>query len=441
MSRCVWSLSPAGVTSTSIIQSYADMPPESGDPHAEAQAGLEREDLYFAITSRTTVARRQLYELAGLIELAASVGYVDLGEWDGLTAFAAALEGFEQAEASRQAYPTDLALVRELRGRLERQDYRAASIDDDFFYAFASYLQLSNIIRRDLRLSWFLFNTERWSSYGSNSDLAFLGTPAHFSEALATGAIKGIPAYDLMNGLVALDCFRWFTEILNRTSRDQKIADKFIRHARWSHRIEQVKKRIGVWAVRIREWDELAGEPDDLMAPDVELRRALRPSAYDLAHLGLAERSAPPASSYLPVGLPSLREVLEQTERLLAEGRKGAAKKALRAALERFDQYFERHAGIEDWISDRPAQMVELARRLAALGDTDAAAVVLAKHADRLVDVLGMQSETTRDALAVIAQTPEAAHDHAGELIAKEPEETIIEVEEAQYSPQRDAEA
>jgi hypothetical protein len=435
--------------------------------------GLAQHDFFGSFFRNDYAAHLRFYAFAGLVELAVSVGYVDLEDWVELANFLEALKDFEKREASSNLYSTDLSLIQELLSRVKEKRYRATAIDNNSFYAFASYLQLTNAVHMDARCHSFLWDITRWRK-SSNSDLSFLLSPRHFAEALGTGSIAGIPASELSNGLVTLNYFRWFTEILTRASQDSEISDKFIRHARWSHHAVRVRERVDVWAARISEWDELAGEREDESTHAEQRRSALLPSESDLNRLKLLDRPIIPMvySAGREDQQASAERLLEDIDLLLTEGRKGAAKKRLRLEISRLDYILQQHVekayhwrrrtyADQDWKSDWSTPwasafwIVTFCKKLAELGDVDAAAVFLAKYADYLVANLGPDYAVTKDALALIALSRTEAHSRPGSIVAQSSgallnmrEDSIAEsatteeptIGEQDYLPERDAE-
>jgi hypothetical protein len=153
--------------------------------------GFENLDFATGLAERYASPLR-LYYFAGLLELGVSVGYVDLGAWPDLPRFEAALGDLLERESSQPNH-TDLFLVRELLGRLEKKKYCVGEIDNDGFHVFSSYLHLTSALYRDDRAISFIDSTISWRR-GINDDLAFLISPRHFVAALGSGSISGIPA-------------------------------------------------------------------------------------------------------------------------------------------------------------------------------------------------------------------------------------------------------
>jgi hypothetical protein len=369
--------------------------------------GLENDDFI----ERETLGRREsirFYTFAGLVELAVSVGYVELDGWEELAALEEALKDFDKNESLQILFGVDRTLIRDLIARLESGNHRSAKPDVNLFHAFASYLQLTKNVQTDSRCRAFIVATANWKDYAPNGDLSFLSSPHHFGEALASGTVAGVPASALMDGLVALDYFRWFSEILNRMSRDSEIADKFVRHARWSHHMLQVHRRLDVWAARMCEWQELSADAQGEAAEAKEKRLALRPSESELKRLELAGH----LSFDFTIGLPEIdrsafqRDAREES-RLFAEGRNGAVKQRLLNALDSLDTVLSRSYTYKKdelpVVEELAMEMVDICQDLASLGGNDTAAVILAKYTDYFASTFGPEHAATKRASAVVA--------------------------------------
>ena len=362
----------------------------------------------------------RLYIFAGLLELAVSVGYIDLEGWKELTSLWEALKDFEKRENLIILYTVDLTLIQALLARLEARNYRSATTDNNSFYAFASYLQLTRAVHTDSRCHSFIAATADWEAYKPNSDFSFLLSPRHFSEALADGTVAGIPAPALIDGLVTLDYFRWFTEILSRISRDSELTDRLIRHSRWSHQILKVHQRLDVWAARMGEWDELAADSEREVTEANEKRLELRPSKSELSRLDLSGHFEMFTLLGLPkIELPAFEWDEEESKLLLAEGRKGAVKQRLLCLISLLDPILSRPYSYEK--TDRPVigllatTMVTLCQKLDKLGVTDTAAAILAKYTDYFTSTLGPDHEATTGTFAIVARSRVETQNHPPE--------------------------
>lgn len=275
----------------------------------------------------------------------------------------------------------------------------------------------------------FVWETSSIDPQWPNVDLSFLLSPRHFSQALGNGTVAGIPAAGVRNGLIALDYFRWITEILDRVRHNSNISDKIVRHASWSHHLLRVRERIAMWTSRMGEWVEPASEPGRLADGTEEEWLALRPSQPELQRLDLAtDRSVQVLVGFEPQ--PSLRreeEISAEADQLISEGRNGAAKQVLRAEITKVDRVLResgmaepepeppeaygeapvptvQEAGLREVLTSR---LVHYCTKLAELGDIDAAAVFLVRH--DFAEMFSAEHRDTRSAHALLAQAREAA--------------------------------
>jgi hypothetical protein len=374
----------------------------TSDSHGLADDDFEDPSLD-SITGFHQTEAVQFYTFVGLIELAARAGYVDLAAWEGVPSLPDALKKFEEAEAvSEQA--TDLTLIRGLLSRLELKQNRVTTLDDKAFYAFASYVHLTSAIRKDETCQKFIAETKVHRFVETKqfdtplSDLSFLVSPAHFSEALAVGSVAGVPSLAVKSGLATLRYFQWLTEILVRVEHDSDLRDCLIRHARWSHHILRVRRRLDVWAKRMREWDERRAQED---APplDKAMRDALGPSHDDLKRLGLLKRAGLTIEPE-----QTIIETRPDTERLIAEGRKDAAIQRLCEEAARIDLALQEARARSKPIASGADDLVSVCEQLTQLGVVDAASVFLARHVDVFGDQFDVNKNTTDRALALLAQ-------------------------------------
>lgn len=331
----------------------------------------------------------RLYLFAELLELAVVAGYVDLGEMDERLLLGEALERF-CAEERIEPDANDLTLVLDLLSRLRGlAPMRVAQRDDKAFHAFAAYLCLVDQVRQDSDFHRFVAHSgESWQA---GDDLGFLVSPRHFAEALVKGRIGNLEARDAAGGLRAMDYLVALQDFVQRTAHAGELPDKALRHARWSHRIDVIERRLGLWQERMAEWPgaESELEPGTYFATLTPLRQRLR----DLA-------LTPPAAPVNGLVTPT-------AEQLLALGRPGAAIKSLQGSL--------RYLGHE--LSDRSsarweAKLVaylEAALQLAELGQVDEAAAWLARFEPELADPPNRLSPgDVRRAFAVLGEARRA---------------------------------
>jgi hypothetical protein len=324
------------------------------------------------------------YCFAGLIALAVDARYLDLRDWSLLSRFDLALDRFLELE-SRSDDATDLRDLKEFKdsAAVIRTDHDA--VESDVFYAFAAYLHLTESVRSCEASKKFLALTaEDWHH---ESDLAFLATPGHFAEAMATGKVAGLPAEDAAAGVETLRYFAWLTEILARFP--QKLQDKVIRHARWSHHVLRVRWRLGLWVERMQEWEEEAGI--DITETGEFFEEMLRPSRADLQRLELLERAGgtlkKPGGEIVQVSRQVHGFKDETTERFLAEGRVGAALRILRAEAQRQSNGLrnQRAQGArEEFARSLIATCLDIERA----GDRSTATVLLASHIESIIPLL-----------------------------------------------------
>ncbi|MCK1705217.1 hypothetical protein IVA86_28380 [Bradyrhizobium sp. 146] len=350
------------------------------------------------------------YSFAGLIELAVSAGYVNLGSWVDLNPFTEALVRFEEREGSSDN-ATDLTLVRTLKLRLDQKNYRVAKLDEKLFYAFASYLHLTREIYSDWSVQHFITGTVVWiDRQSSNSDLSFLLSPHLFAEALATGTVAGISRPAAKLGLKALLYFERFTDILRRIDHDRAFQRDLIRHARWSHLLLRVSKRLDVWDERMVQWDELAtGRIEEHFPSEGGRLLLLRPTQRDLEDLGLPKRPQLPSTESVQPEY-STAVVMAETDKFLAEGRTGAARIRLKSEAEAISRRLvslsvagpEAERQTPEWQRLATA-LISVCTKLATLGSVKVAAVILAPYIGNLVNRFGPNDATTKRALNIMS--------------------------------------
>jgi hypothetical protein len=441
IARCVTSdLSNVEGTDSSIVDEYLQSPPLG-------QYSDLRIDDFIDERSSSVLEHIRFYIFAGLIELATATGYIDLNCWPSLTSFRKALEHFLASLASEKS-PPDLTLMKDLMARLNQGQLRIPTLDKTVFCAFESYLHLTSVVQMDLSFHDFVWETSSDNPQWPNVDLSFLLSPRLFSEALGNGTVAGIPAPGVRNGLIALDYFRWITEILDRVSYNSDISNKIIRHASWSHRLLQVRKRFAVWTRRMGEWVEPVGGSGQLSDETEEMWPALRPLESELKLLNLDTDRDVPIS--FDLGQPYLRleeEIIAEADQLISEGRNGAARQVLRAEISNIDGFLREEqwavpepepdipfgetpeATVEDTdpIEILTSRLLRLCTKLAELGDVDGAAVFLVRH--DYAAMFGPGHRDTKRAHAILAQSREAGLSDTATVAGNSAEATVAQRE------------
>lgn len=367
-------MSPA----TAILKQYLSKEVHHGlaDTDFPDLADLAFDEAYGDFGPTALERANALYRFIGLLELAVTVGYVDLKAWDEIDLLKEAIRKFTDAESASDN-PTDLTLVGALAERLERQEWNVATRDDKAFFAFASLLHLTVCIRDDREALEFLYQSTRgWSELG---DLPFLLTPAHFAEALTFATISGLESRAVTRGLAAIHYLKWLAEIAERVNDRTQLSENFVRQARWSHHVSSVDTRISFWARRMSEWAPSGVDPEGLEAW-MRFREAV------FAPLKRHVTRVRPTMA--PKPMQDLRTELISPgaiDEFLAEGRIGAARKVARQYAEWCAERLTA-AKTDEGLSETGDALTEACIRLADIGEIDAAGVIVAPLLNKLSD-------------------------------------------------------
>lgn len=355
----------------------------------------------------------QFVSFAGMIELGIQSGYVSLSGWVGAPLLRQALQSLPATEV-QPVGPVDLHLLNALRRRFDQQVSGTWSVEDASFATFESYLHLTSRIRADTRAFSFLGETHTSRSERIVArDRSALLSPRLFAEAFATQEIGGFSVTDVAAGVAVLRYFEWLSEVLESLSAESELRADIVRHARWAHGATRVKERFDSWVEQMREWadsreegwkdetwrdysarvfDTLATTQQRLVPSDQGFHEVLQrlESALGLTPSGTAQEPA----------------AVITVEGLIAQGRLAAARQLALADAIRANA----DLGLsEDYAESRTrvATLVQRCKTLAALGNVDAAAAIVAPLIPSLIDSYGM-SVWKSAAVAIVAQARQA---------------------------------
>jgi hypothetical protein len=213
------------------------------------------------------------YRFANLLEVAATAGYVDLGEIPFQKQLHEALIKFIESEQKSES-PGDLTLIEGLNGRLRGASaLSATSFDRNAFYGYAAYLALADRVNRDEHLQ------------------------SHLAELLTLqDRFKGV------DGLYA----------------------KALRCAHWAHAVVIFERRMHLWSERMR--DRVSADEADSRENEISRLNVLEKMRSAMLNEGLAEV----AERHVVSGEPPAEVSAED---LILQGRFGTARARIRELL------------------------------------------------------------------------------------------------------------
>jgi hypothetical protein len=319
--------------------------------------------------------------LAGLVELGLVAGYLDFDEMhdaEGAIVVRDALAKLDDKKV-KGADSTDVALFKALRKRYDDGNSASAVHDEAAFPMFEAYVGLSRSVLRDAPCRRFVEQAQRTPA---PLDAAVLLSARHFADALATGRIGAIETPEVEGAFALLGHLDRFESIRSQLA-EPALRDGMVRHARWARNAQKLQSRFDRWAETLREWDDLGSDTDGLdweryrsrvFVPLIDAQQRLQPlpeSTEKVRSFDLTE----------PVPAPT---ALEAAERLIAEGRIGAARLRLREDARLRIDALGSLEGIE-WTAE-VGVLVSDCVALASAGDGDSAAAYLAPLISRIAE-------------------------------------------------------
>jgi hypothetical protein len=312
----------------------------------------------------------------GLVELAASAGYIDLAAWDQRGALTSAAQWFLQNVTEADDDPGRVCAQR-LVERLDAPLGAAVNWDQAAFDAFESYLSLTRWIYADEPLVETLRVLH--GSWRSGPNQVELLTPRALADALATGRVGAIEVRGAAGMPRLLDACEWLMEIADRVSHRTDLRDEMLRHARWSHAVWVARQRADEWARSMSEWAPARDRDGEARWSDFRQRVFQRLEA-EQDRLGLSGTTNPRVKKdeIMPLAVSWTSDADEgQIDLWVAVGLDERARRAIVSDLDRASEEID--AGTTD--SEKAAErLVERAERLAELGDLDSAAAAIAPH-------------------------------------------------------------
>ncbi len=322
----------------------------------------------------------------GLVELAASSGYVDLAAWEGTPALIAAAGSFGESLGSARLDEPRLLGVRRLLARLNDPHAARPPLDQRAYANFESYLGLTRSVFDDpAAVEALIFTHSQWKP---GADAAALLSPRHFAEALATDHVGAVRMRGFSGVPRCLEAIEWLVSLLERVRDRTDLHDVMLANARWSHAVWMLRERADEWAVAMSEWS--AARDFEGEARWVEFRkRVFRP--LDAAQRTLAlDRSENVSVSPGLEDDPQVAWSIEvppasidaRVAEMLAAGRDEAARRTLRVCARRLSARID--SGAPAYGITEVERLVALASRLAELGDADSAAAFVAPYLSML---------------------------------------------------------
>ena len=327
----------------------------------------------------TDVLTRQQLGFLGLVDLAVSVGYLDLSSAASATWIEGLARSTKDAEGVGYLANSRTAPLSRLISRFDSGDLRAESRDPKAFDAFEAYLSLTRYVSSDVDLVRSLIHLhDRWESH---SDEAALLSPRHFADALTTGRVGEVRVLGIEGLPNMLRAFERLAAIGKRLGAAGPIYDALLANARWSHGAWLARRRLDGWALAMSEW---SGDRRDRVgeARWIEFRqRMFLPLEEDQQRLGLNDTANlhaqnPDDRSFSWSVEVEPDDLDARVYELVNYGQVERARRMLGQSLETLSERIGPSQGDDERLTD-VKRLVVLAQRLAELGDADSAAALV----------------------------------------------------------------